>query len=53
MQDLKSNTNKETKNTKTDFKIQRTDWWLLKMGRVTGETKWVKGIKKYKLPIIN
>lgn len=30
---------------------KRTDWWLLRWG--WEKAKWVKQIKRYKLPVIN
>ena len=41
---------KNTKNTERDSQIQRTNRWLPQGRRVEGQPKWVKGIKRYKLP---
>ena len=50
MWNLKNKTNKQNK-TKSDSKIQRTNRWLPDRRQVGEWEKWVKGIKRYKLPV--
>ena len=51
MWNLKNKTNEQNK-TGTDSYIQETNWWLLEQRRVGEEVKSVKGIMRYKLPVI-
>ena len=39
-------------NKQNKTQIQRTDWWAPEGGGLGKWTKWVKGVKRYKLLVI-